>query len=224
MNVFLIGDSTVATCPAHEYPMAGWGQYFQQFFKTKHVTVINKAKGGASSNTFIEEGRLTPILTELKADDLVLIQFGHNDQKPYGTITAGAYKACLSSYIDQIEARGSQVALVSPVHRRFFKENGQLKNTLGEFPEVVKQLATERNVPLIDLSLLTEQLYQQLGVEGSKQLFTWLEPHEHNNYPDGVQDNTHFSENGAKRVGQLVCEQIKRLNIMPLVYFQQGLR
>ncbi|BDG36146.1 SGNH/GDSL hydrolase family protein [Saccharococcus caldoxylosilyticus] len=83
INIFLAGDSTVANCPPHEAPMAGWGQVLQAFF-TDDVKVYNYAKGGASSNSFIEEGRLQLILDAIEPTDYLFIQFGHNDQKPYG--------------------------------------------------------------------------------------------------------------------------------------------
>jgi lysophospholipase L1-like esterase len=51
------------------------------------------------------------------------------------------------------------------------------------------------------------------GVEPSKLLFLQLQPGEHPNYPDGKDDNTHFSELGARKMAQLVLAGIKDLHL-----------
>jgi lysophospholipase L1-like esterase len=39
-----------------------------------------------------------------------------------------------------------------------------------------------------------------------------LKPGEHPNYPEGKEDNTHFSELGARLIAQLVLAELKLLN------------
>ena len=212
INIYLAGDSTVANCPPNEAPMAGWGQVFQSFF-TEEVIVHNHAKGGASTNSFIAEGRLRPILESIQPDDYLFIQFGHNDQKPYGTEPYTTYKAYLTEYIMGARKKGAIPILLTSVHRRNFDQNEVLVNTLGDYPQSMLELAKKLEVQLIDLSAKTAQLYQSLGVEGSKQLFTWFNAHEHPNFPSGIQDNTHFCEAGAREVAKLVIEGIKELQL-----------
>jgi lysophospholipase L1-like esterase len=84
ITIFLAGDSTVASYPENEAPMAGWGQAIKEFFSNE-VVVHNHAKCGASSNSFIDEGRLEAILEYIRPNDYLFIQFGHNDQKEFGT-------------------------------------------------------------------------------------------------------------------------------------------
>jgi lysophospholipase L1-like esterase len=48
-------------------------------------------------------------------------------------------------------------------------------------------------------------------VEYSKLLFVQLKPGEHPNYPEGKEDNTHFSELGARLIAQLVLKELKSL-------------
>ena len=208
----MAGDSTVANCPAHEAPMAGWGQLFQELFKN-NLIVHNHAMGGRSSNSFIEEGRLQTILDQIQANDFLFIQFGHNDQKSYGTEPYTTYQSSLLKYINGAREKGAHPILVTSVHRRRFDSEGNLENTLGEYPSAMIQLANSLEVPLIDLSSKTKQLYQSLGVEKSKQLFTIFPPNTQSNYPDGIEDNTHFSEKGALEVAKLVVEGIKELHL-----------
>lgn len=217
INIFLAGDSTVANCPPQEAPMAGWGQVFQTFF-SEQVRIYNHAKGGASTNSFIEEGRLKTILDAIKPNDYLFIQFGHNDQKSYGTEPYTTYQSYLTEYINGAREKSAIPILITSVHRRNFDENGNLVNTLGEYPLSMIQLAKKLDVQLINLLEKTEHLYQSLGMEDSKQLFTWFAPNENPNYPDGIQDNTHFCETGAREVAKLVIEGVKELQL-PIVPF-----
>ncbi|SDM43733.1 rhamnogalacturonan acetylesterase [Bacillus sp. OK048] len=220
INIFLAGDSTVASCPRNEAPLAGWGQMFQSFF-TEEIRVHNFAKGGASTNTFIEIGYLGIILDFIQPNDYLFIQFGHNDQKSFGTEPFTTYQSNLAEYINGARERGAIPILITSVHRRNFDENNCLVNTLGDYPKAMIQLAEKLDVQLINLLEKTEKLYQSLGPEGSKQLFTWFAANESPNYPDGIQDNTHFCEHGAREVGKLVIEGIKELQL-PLVPFIKG--
>jgi len=211
-HVFLAGDSTVASCPEHEAPMAGWGQMFQSFF-CDEVLIHNKAMGGRSSNSFIEEGRLRDILDVIGQGDYLFIQFGHNDQKSYGTEPYSTFPFYLTQYITGARKAGATPVLITPVHRRKFSKDGTLQNTLGDYPKAMMELAEREHVPLIDLWAKTKELYESLGPDESRALFTWFQPKQHPNYPEGIQDDTHFCEEGAKRVGELVIEGIKKLNL-----------
>lgn len=219
VSIYLAGDSTVASCPEHEAPMAGWGQVFQDLFKN-NLIVHNHAKGGRSSNSFIEEGRLQKILDQIQGNDYLFIQFGHNDQKSYGTEPFTTYQASLQQYINGAREKGAHPVLLTSVHRRRFDSGGNLENTLGEYPVAMIQLADRLEVPLIDLWSKTKQLYQSLGVEESKQLFTIFPPYTQPNYPDGIEDNTHFCVQGALEVAKLVGEGIKELHLPIEEYLQ----
>ncbi|WFA06604.1 rhamnogalacturonan acetylesterase [Bacillus sp. HSf4] len=219
VTVFLAGDSTVAECPPHEAPMAGWGQAFPLFF-TDEARIVNLAKGGASSNRFITEGRLADIAGRLTAGDYVLIQFGHNDQKPYGTDPFTSYQDNLFRYVETVRAKAAFPVLVTSVQRRHFDESGVIVNTLGDFPKAMLELARRLEVPHIDLWSKTKALYESFGVEGSKQLFVHFQPDEHPHYPGGIEDNTHFSAYGARQVAKLVTEGIKELGLPLSAYLQ----
>jgi lysophospholipase L1-like esterase len=209
IHLYLAGDSTVANCPEHESPMAGWGQLFQTFF-TEDVVVHNHAKGGASLKSFLEEGRLQNILDNIKPNDYLFIQFGHNDQKIYGP---DLYQSYLRQYVADAREKAAIPVLTTSVHRRNFDPDGKLVNTLGEFPNSAIEISKTLEVPLINLWEKTAKLYQSLGPDSSKQLFTWFSPNEHPNYPDGIQDNTHFCEEGAREIGKLVIHGIKELEL-----------
>jgi lysophospholipase L1-like esterase len=209
MKLFIAGDSTAATYPEDRSPMAGWGQMLPLYLDGD-VQVVNEAMCGRSSKSFIDENRLQPIADAIGEGDYLFIQFGHNDQKEdeRRTEPSSTYKSYLTEYLQVARNAGAQPVLLTSVERRHFTEEGELKDTHGAYPAAMKELAQELEVPLLDIQALTRQLYVSFGPEDSKQLFTWLAPGEHPNYPEGVQDNTHFNEHGAKQVAALVAKEI----------------
>lgn len=217
IRIFVAGDSTVASYPANQAPMAGWGQMLGLFFSDE-VEIRNEARCGKSSKSFIHEGWLKQILEEIAEKDYLLVQFGHNDEKPNGTEPFTTFQEYLAQYITGARQKGAIPVLVTPVHRRHFGDDGRLKNTHGDYPAAMKQLANALQVPLIDLWARTETLYQSLGPEASKRLFVWLAPNENSNYPEGVQDNTHFHECGAKEVAKLAVDEIVKLHLPLAAY------
>ena len=75
-TVFIAGDSTAAN---NNQEAVGWGVPFPSFFDPTKINVVNRARGGRSSRTFITEGLWDKLLADVKQGDFVLIQFGHND-------------------------------------------------------------------------------------------------------------------------------------------------
>ena len=102
--------------------------------------------------------------------------------------------------------------LFSPVSRRKFDSSGTAIET-HEYSNYARQVAEEQKVLFIDLDEKSRSLYQQLGEEKSKMLFLQLKPGEHPNYPNGIVDNTHFSELGARMIAQLVLSELRALPV-----------
>lgn len=211
LTIFLAGDSTVSDYAPTKAPMMGWGQRLGSYFDDS-VVIRNEAYPGRSSKSFIREGRLRPIEDAIAAGDYLLIQFGHNDEKPdeaRRTEVGGTFEQHLKQYIEIARAGGATPVLVTSTERRQFGEDGRLKDTHGEYPAAVIRLGREEGVPVIDLQRKSRKLLETMGEEASKSLFMWLAPGEHPNYPEGIQDNTHFSEWGAGEMAKLVIEGIR---------------
>ncbi|MCT8139619.1 rhamnogalacturonan acetylesterase [Anaerobacillus sp. CMMVII] len=215
IKLFLAGDSTMSNYQNDVAPRAGWGQVLSSYFRNE-ITIINAASSGRSSKSFIDEKRLEKIAQEIGKGDYLLIQFGHNDQKPdveRHTKPFSTYKTYLRQYIDVANENQATPVLITPVQRRTFDENGELVDSHGEYPTAMKELAEECNVPVIDLGAKSKSLLEELGAEKAKQLFLWYKPGEEANYPEGVQDDTHFSEYGATLIAGLVIAELKALNL-----------
>ncbi|SFJ89401.1 Lysophospholipase L1 [Halobacillus dabanensis] len=220
VSIYIAGDSTASYYGEDRAPRTGWAQVLDPMFDKK-IVVQNHASSGRSSKSFIDEGKLDNILAEIKKKDYLFIQFGHNDSKSSDparyTEPFTTYKSYLKQYIDGAREKGAIPVLLTSVERRGFTEDGQAKRSHGEYPEAMKQLGSEEQVPVIDMSERSIDLYNQLGPEGSKDLFMWFAEGEHPNYPEGVSDNTHFQENGAKQIAELVAEEVYRLKL-PLLH------
>ena len=78
-------------------------------------------------------------------------------------------------------------------------ENGTLIHDLGDYPKAMRELADYRGVRLLDIEQAMKPMLQELGAEGSKALYTWVEKG-HPNYPDGREDDVHLCFTGAVRV------------------------
>jgi DNA sulfur modification protein DndE len=216
IRIFLIGDSTMADKPLEDNPERGWGQMLPEFF-SENVEVHNHAKNGRSTKSFIKEGRWQAVLDSLQAGNYVMIQFGHNDQKITDPTRYadphGAYKRNLQRFVNESREKGAQPILITPVMRRRFDELGQFYDTHGDYPDVVRELAEQMQAPLIDLHQSSRELIVSLGEERSKEIFLWVEPGKYARFPDGKEDNTHFSEHGARQIAGLVVKGFKELDL-----------
>ena len=211
IKIFLAGDSTMSIKETKAYPETGWGMPFVQFWDSS-VTIVNKAKNGRSTKTFISEGLWQSILNEAKEGDYVFIQFGHNDEskdKAERYSSPEQFKENLVRFIKESRDKKMVPVLLSPVTRRRFDSTGHIIETHVPYSSLVEEVAKSQNVIFIDLDKLSRDLLQQFGKENSKWLFLQLNPGEHPNYPEGRNDNTHFNELGARLVAQLVLKEIR---------------
>lgn len=192
--VGLIGDSTVAE-------QSGWGPAFADRFD-RRATILNYAKNGATLES------LSAKLDELveHRPDYVLIQFGHNDQKRYGTTV---YQDRLKSYVERIQQAGGQPVIVSSVTRRSFDADGKIvsnlvKNekysyraTLTDYAQAAEAVAEKLNLPFIDLHRISIAHHNEIGREAS---MTY-------NFKEG--DKTHYNRKGAEAIAALIIEELK---------------
>jgi lysophospholipase L1-like esterase len=207
-TVFIAGDSTVTDQPGE--PTASWGQMFTRFF-TPDVAIANHAESGETLKSFITGLRLDKVLSQMKKGDYFFIEFGHNDMKvswpqtyvePFTT-----HKQYLKVFIAEARRRGAIPVLVTPMQRRNFDETKtKIRNSLGDFPESVRQTAKEENVALIDLTKMSVEFYEALGPEKAPLAFS------------GGRDATHHSDYGAYELAKCIVEGV-RANKLDLARF-----
>ncbi len=201
-TLFILGDSTV--CDQPQEPWSSWGQMLPRFFGPG-IAVANYAESGESLRSSLGEKRLDKVLSVMKPGDYLFIQYGHNDMKEKGEGVGAytTYKASLKHFVTEARKHGGIPVLITPMHRRSLDERGKVFNTLGDYPEAVRQAAKEENVPLIDLNAMSGILYEALGRENIGKAF---------------QDATHHNNFGSYELARCVVEGIRHAHL-PLAKF-----
>lgn len=214
-TLYLVGDSTMANKIRATFPETGWGVPLGTFFDST-VVVDNRAQNGRSTRTFLAENRWEPIVQALRPGDYVFIQFGHNDESanyPDRYTPPEAYRQNLIKFVTEARSRQATPILLTPVTRRYFDKEGHIKETHIAYSAATLAAAQEYRVTVVDMDRLSRNLLQQLGDENSKLLFMQLAPGDHPNYPLGRADNTHFNELGARKMAQLVVNDLRAQHV-----------
>jgi len=212
-TIFMIGDSTMANKDTTGGKQErGWGMMLQEYFDPEHVCIDNHAVNGRSSLSFINEGRWDKVLKKITPGDYVIIQFGHNDEKPKAdrhTEPGSTFDANLERFVTETRSRGGIPVLMNAVVRRKFAPTGDtLLDTHGLYRVAPRQVAERLRVPFVDANRITHDLEQSLGPEGSKRLHMWFQPGEHPSEPAGKQDDTHYNIYGARTVARLLADAL----------------
>ncbi len=227
-TVFLTGDSTVKNSDADPDGMWGWGAVAYEVFDSTKCTVINAAKAGRSTRTFLEEGRWDAVYNSIEPGDYVLIQFGHNDigpidaQKERGTIATaadtchvyhlqsnGQYRVVysfgwyLKKFIGDVRERGGIPVLVSLTPRNEWP-HGKIERRNDSYGRWYRQVAEETGVEFIDLHNLSADRMDKMGRERAAALFN--------------HDHTHSSLAGARHTARCIAKGIKQQK-SPLRHF-----
>lgn len=236
ITIFMIGDSTMADKKIDQgSPERGWGMVLKGFF-TDDVVIDNHAVNGRSSKSFIDEGRWQKVLDKIQPGDYVVIQFGHNDEKPAverHTDPGTTFDANLERFVNETRSKDGNPILMNAVVRRSFyrKPEGPdganlddeslrdtpygvsekinsdtLVPTHGDYVIAPRNVAKNLNVPFVDATSISHRMETEHGIEGSRKLHVWLAPGEVASIPDGRQDNTHYSIYGAHTIASLLVD------------------
>jgi len=223
-TIYLCGNSTVVD--QNNEPWASWGQMITRWFGPG-VAVSNHAESGLTCRTFIASGRLDKILSTLKGGDLVVVEFGHNDEKEKrpGDGAWYHYVYQLKVFVDQVRAKGADIVFCTPTQRRAFESDQKtISNTHGDFPAAMKSVAEREKVPVIDLNQMTKTLFETLGFENSKRALVHYPANSFPGQDKPLADNTHFNPYGAYEVAKCVVMGMKQLGLPVVKYLRQDWR
>jgi lysophospholipase L1-like esterase len=231
-TVFTLGDSTVKSYTFDEAPMSGWGQVLDPLFDLKKVRVVNYAQGGRSFRNADAEGRFNDLLLAGYPGDIVLIQFGHNDEsedemRRFGRgSTEAMYEAMIRNvYLPAVRARGMIPVLVTPMSRvnGDIKPNTAYVNSFSKrrFPDLMKKIGLEEGVTVVDLNARSVDYYNQTGIAATTAMVMSIEAGETpgktndgsyaNGHPANKIDGTHFKEAMSKQYARIVVTELARL-------------
>ncbi len=207
-TVYLAGDSTVVD--QDKEPWAAWGQMIPLFFNDR-ISIANEAESGETIKSFVGERRLAKVMSTIRPGDYLMVQFGHNDQKPgAGYVPAETdFKTILLDYIAQARAHGATPILVTPMNRRNFDADGKIVQTLGDYPAALREVAKDQHLALIDLNASSKILFETLGDAGTLHAFVHYPANTFPNQPEELKDNTHFNSYGAYELARIIIQSIR---------------
>ena len=225
--LYIIGDSTVNNhqkMPA----LLGWGDPVKDLFDPTRIRVENRARGGRSARTFLQEGLWEAVVASLKPGDFVLMQFGHNDvgslADPKGRadlrgtgnetaeatdpqtgakMTVHTFGWYLRKFIADTRAHHATPIVVSMVPRNRWRE-GKIVRSAGDPGTWAQEVATGELAYFLPLNTLIADKYDPLGEARVKAVY--FTP----------QDNTHTSPAGATLAAACVAGGLRALKGCPL--------
>ncbi|MCM3905693.1 MAG: rhamnogalacturonan acetylesterase [Pyrinomonadaceae bacterium] len=224
-TVFVVGDSTANN---NANGGRGWGDPFVSYFDPARINVLNRARAGRSSRTYITEGFWEKVLRDIEPGDFVLIQFGHNDGGPLDTgrargslpgtgeetqevvkfgepnLVVHTYGWYMRRLINDAKSKGATPIVLSLTVRNIWKD-GRVERGSGKFGLWAKEIATSQRVAFIDLTTIVADRYEALGQDSVKELF--------------ATDHTHTSPKGAELNAASVITGLKALPKDPLKKF-----
>lgn len=234
-TIFLLSDSTVQSYEEYYYPQTGWGQVFYENFAggdrvvekpletcsypqgrlydLGDIAIENRAIGGRSSRSFIEEGKFDEAIKEVKEGDYVFVQFGHNDatiQRPERYVAVKDFHIYIKKYIEACKEKGAECILVTPVARRNCDDGDVFNISFEEYRQVMLSMGKESGVQVLDLGKVSTEYLNLIGNERSKELYLHTKAGQYKGaYSEGVEDNTHLSIDGARIYSKMVAGLIK---------------
>jgi rhamnogalacturonan acetylesterase len=220
-TLWIVGDSTAAAGGANA---TGWGMPLSKMLDAKAVNVVNGARGGRSSRTFVTEGLWARVAAEAKAGDWVLIQFGHNDAGPVndrsrarGSLRSGGEETeeihnlltnkpetvhsfgwYVRKMIAETRAKGAHPVVLGLTVRNEWLE-GRVERRNGPWNELARKAAEATGTPFVDLTERIAMEYEKLGPEKVKPFFP--------------KDHTHTGPEGAAFTARLMVGALRELGL-----------
>ena len=226
-NLWVVGDSTLSSFEDKYYlPRYGYGTKLQEYLDDE-IIVKNIALSGRSSKSYTTEPEYQTLLSGMKKDDYLIIGFGHNDEKTENDrytqgegdyLTQGTFAFSLyNNYIKKAQEAGCTPILCTPIVRRSpdGKWNGQMLHVTapvgeykgGDYPKAIRDLARQLNIALVDMTMMTKEVYDRLGADETLYLHAWP-----SDKAISV-DNTHTNVWGARVNAYLCLSEIKNIGV-----------
>jgi lysophospholipase L1-like esterase len=218
-SIDIAGDSTVVD--QDKEPWAAWGQMLP-YFMTDRIAIANDAESGETIKSFVGERRYTKVMSTIRKGDYLMIQFGHNDQKP-GAVSLADYKDLMKKFIADARERGVTPILVTPMNRRKFDADGKIVQTLGDYPQAVRDVAADQHVALIDLNAMSKTLFEAMGPDGTLKAFVHFPANSFPGQTTALADDTHFNPYGAYELAECVVQSIQQQHLPLDAYLRKGI-
>ena len=236
ITVWMSGDSTMSGSGCDG---GGWGDQFGAVFNS-NVTIQNKSVAGRSIQTWLYEGAVSAnaagankdctltsntysanwnaMLTGMKAGDYLFVQFGINDGSPCPRfVSTTLFQTYLTTMAKAASDRGAQAIFLTPTNAIMCTGSTANANTRGAYPAAVKAAGTADNVPVIDVTTLSADLYTSAGLCSNSGDYSSTTS------KVGIffcNDHTHFSPAGGLQIAQTVGKALKDQGIGLAAYLK----
>lgn len=219
--VFIVGDSTGKNKDNDDDGMWGWGSQASVAFDTTQCVIVNAAKAGRSTRTFLNEGRWDRVYNSIAPGDIVLIQFGHNDIGPIdqpkyrGVIASakdtthvyklekdGSYEAVYSfgwylmKFIGDVREKGGIPVLLSLTPRNIWKD-GKIERRNDTYGKWYREVAEATKVDFIDVHNISADYLDARGEAAAQAYYKG--------------DHTHTSKLGAQMNARSAAQGLRAL-------------
>lgn len=216
-TLYIAGDSTAAKDDGN-VALLGWGEKIGQYLS---IPIVNNAISGATTRSFTEGGNFTDIASAVKPGDIVIIEFGHNDNSTfsenpttgdcpgddltttcnYNGTTVYTYKRYLQDAVDLLQSRHARVIVASQT-----PDNPYAIFTIPVYVQYAADIAIANHLPYIDHFRLLLVTYYALGADKTNDLFP-------------LDQHVHTSPEGADYVAQAVAKSALCDSTSPLKPF-----
>ncbi len=220
MKIICLGDSTMQFNNIYRYPQFGWPQLLNLFLHP-NIFVLDLARNGKSTKTYLNEGRFTDLLKRVEKGDYIICQFGHNDgakDKLERYTTPLEYKKNLLYMANEIKKKEANFILATPISRHLFKDNKCIESHEG-YRNAMLSLAKENHFDIVDLDKLTRDFYTKIGEKESEKYHMIFKPNIYPNYIEGMNDHTHLTFLGALMVCNFFVDDCIKQNLSIAKYF-----
>jgi lysophospholipase L1-like esterase len=219
-SLILIGDSTVRNGRGDGVDgQWGWGDPLAAYFDPARINVVNRAVGGTGSRSFLSS-YWDLALPMIKPGDVVIMQFGHNDNGARGPLrgigeetelrgaeTIHTYGWYLRRYISDIRAKGATPIVCSLVPRNIW-EGGKIARPRDSHADWARDVAQAEGVGFLDLHERIAQRYDPMGEEAVTALF--------------ADKRTHTGRAGAEMSAAIVVSALRALPQNPVAKYLQA--
>lgn len=189
-TVYIAGDSTV--CDQPDSPYNSWGQMLTRFFKPD-VVIANYAMSGETIRSSLGARRFDKIFSSMQPRDTLLLQFGHNDMKDKSPNAREAYRKNLVALVDKTRMLEAIPILITSMERK----KGVTTPTLRGYPQIVREVAEEKDVALIDLNAMSKIFYAALGEDLGKAFI----------------DGSHHSNYGSYQLAKCIVSELQKFDL-----------
>ena len=215
-TIFVASDSTAAAYGMGLYPLTGWGDRIKNYL-TGDVAVDDLAQAGRSSKSFLEEGWLNTIINRIHTNDFLFVMMAINDaaskDPTRDTSPETTFKAYLRVYVNAARSRGAIPVFVTSQTKRTYDVYGRFYNSVGGYPQAMREFGPELNVPVIDLNNKSINFLDVIGPSASGNVYMFFPSGQYPGWPNGDADYIHLQDTGATAFAKQVVDGIREIKL-----------